>query len=204
VLDHGFLRELRAMTAERHIALVFDEIQCGLGRLGTLFAYETTGVVPDMVTLAKPLAGGLPMGAVLVNAEIAAAIQPGDHGTTFGGGPFVAHVAQHVCERVADPALLAHVRAVGAELGAGLQAIAARTGKVRAVRGAGLMWGLDTHEPAGTIVERARQAGLLVLTAGEHTLRLLPPLVVSSADVARGLALLEQAIAAGSPAEGLA
>jgi predicted acetylornithine/succinylornithine family transaminase len=204
VLDHGFLRELRALTAERRIALVFDEIQCGLGRLGTLFAYEATGVVPDMVTLAKPLAGGLPMGAVLVSAEIAAAVQPGDHGTTFGGGPFVAHVAQYVCERVADPALLAHVRAVGAELGAGLQAIAARAGKVRAVRGAGLMWGLDTHEPAGTIVERARQAGLLVLTAGEHTLRLLPPLVVSSADVARGLALLEQAIAAGSPAEGLA
>jgi acetylornithine/succinyldiaminopimelate/putrescine aminotransferase len=199
VLDHGLLRELRAITAERRIALVFDEIQCGLGRLGSLWAYETTGVVPDMVTLAKPLAGGLPMGAVLVNAEIAAAIQPGDHGTTFGGGPFVSAVALHVCERLGDPALLAHVRATGAVLRDGLAALAARTGKVRAMRGAGLMWGVDTHEPAAAIIERVRDAGLLVLSAGDHTLRLLPPLVISAEDVTRGLALLEAAIAAGKP-----
>jgi acetylornithine/succinyldiaminopimelate/putrescine aminotransferase len=198
VVDHGLLRELRAMTAERRIALVFDEIQCGIGRLGTFFAYETTGVVPDMVTLAKPLAGGLPMGAVLVNAAIAAAIQPGDHGTTFGGGPLVSNVALHVCERVADPAMLAHVREVGRVIGEGLAAIAERTGRIRAVRGAGLMWGADVHEPAGQIVERARAAGLLVLTAGDHTLRLLPPLVLTEADARRGLEILEAAIAAGT------
>ncbi len=190
VVDHGLLRELRAMTAERRIALVFDEIQSGLGRLGTLFAYETTGVVPDMVTLAKPLAGGLPMGAVLVNAEIAAAIQPGDHGTTFGGGPLVAAVAAYVLGRVADPALLAHVRDQGAWLGRALEGVAERTGRVRAVRGAGLMWGVDTHEPAAAVVERAREAGLLVLTAGEHTLRLLPPLVIARDDLARGVAVI--------------
>ena len=200
VVDPGLLRELRAMTAERRIALIFDEIQSGLGRLGTLFAYETTGVTPDMVTLAKPLAGGLPMGAVLVNAEIAAAVQPGDHGTTFGGGPLVAAVASYVLERVADPALLAHVREMGAFLREALEGVAARTGRVRAVRGAGLMWGIDTHEPAGAIVERAREAGLLVLTAGEHTLRLLPPLVIARDDLARGVGVLEQAIAAGAPA----
>ncbi|MGZ8379098.1 MAG: aspartate aminotransferase family protein [Gemmatirosa sp.] len=200
VVDHGLLRELRAMTAERQIALVFDEIQCGLGRLGTLWAYETTGVVPDMVTLAKPLAGGLPMGAVLVSADIAAAIQPGDHGTTFGGGPLVANVALHVCERLGDPALLAHVREQGAWMGEALRAMAERTGKVRAVRGAGLMWGIDTHEPAAQIVARARDAGLLILTAGDHTLRLLPPLVISRDDLARGLALLEQVI--GGESEG--
>ncbi len=197
VVDHGLLRELRAMTAERRIALVFDEIQCGLGRLGTLWAYETTGVVPDMITLAKPLAGGLPMGAVLVNAEIAAAIHPGDHGTTFGGGPLVANVALHVCERLGDPALLAHVREVGAWFGDALRAMAARTGKVRAVRGAGLMWGVDTHEPAGQIVARARDAGLLILTAGDHTLRLLPPLVISREDLARGLETIERIITEG-------
>ena len=197
VVDHGLLRELRAMTAERRIALIFDEIQCGLGRLGTFLAYETTGVVPDMVTLAKPLAGGLPMGAVLVNEAIAAAIQPGDHGTTFGGGPLVANVALHVCERLGDPALLAHVREQGAWLGDALRAMGARTGKVRAVRGAGLMWGVDTHEPAGQIVARARDAGLLVLTAGDHTLRILPPLVISRDDLARGLQLLEDVIVGG-------
>jgi predicted acetylornithine/succinylornithine family transaminase len=200
VVDPGFLRELRALTAARRVALVFDEIQCGLGRLGTLFAYEHAGVVPDMVTLAKPLAGGLPMGAVLVNAEIAAAVQPGDHGTTFGGGPLVAAAAEYVLDRVSDPALLAHVRAAGAWMRAALDGVAERTGRVRAVRGAGLMWGVDTHEPAGAIVERARDAGLLVLTAGEHTLRLLPPLVISEADLAEGVAALEAAIAAGAPA----
>ena len=200
VMDPGFLRELRALTAARRVALIFDEIQCGLGRLGALFAYETTGVVPDMVTLAKPLAGGLPMGAVLVNADVAAAVQPGDHGTTFGGGPLVAAAAEYVLGRVGDPALLAHVRAVGGYMRGALGALAERTGRVRAVRGAGLMWGVDTHEPAGAVVERARDAGLLVLTAGEHTLRLLPPLVVTEAELAEGLGVLEAAIAAGGGA----
>jgi predicted acetylornithine/succinylornithine family transaminase len=197
VVDAGLLRELRAMTEERRIALVFDEIQCGLGRMGTLFAYESVGVVPDMVTLAKPLAGGLPMGAILVNAEIAAAVKPGDHGTTFGGGPLVAHVANYVLDRIADPALLAHVRETGAWFGEQLEALKARTGKVRAVRGAGLMWGVDIHEPAGPVVERARQAGLLLVTAGEYTLRFLPPLVISREDLARGLAILEGVLTSG-------
>ena len=197
VVDPGFLRELRALTTERRVALIFDEIQCGLGRLGTFFAYEHAGVTPDMVTLAKPLAGGLPMGAVLVNAAIGGAIQAGDHGTTFGGGPFVSAVALHVVERLADPTFLAHVRHVGEVMHAGLVALGERTGRVRAVRGAGLMWGVDTHEPAAGIVERARHAGLLVLTAGEHTLRLLPPLVISAADVTRGIAVLEDVVAAG-------
>ena len=110
VLDHGFIRELRALTRERKVALIFDEIQCGMGRTGSLFAYEQIGVEPDMLTLAKPIAGGLPMGAVLLNERIAATMNAGDHGTTFGGGPFVASVALHVLERIADPSLLAHVQ----------------------------------------------------------------------------------------------
>src|SRR6185436_19089495 len=93
VLDSEFLQRLRTITEKRQIALIFDEIQCGLGRTGHLFAYENIGVTPDMLTLAKPMAGGLPMGAVLVSEEIASAIQPGDHGTTFGGGPLLAAVA---------------------------------------------------------------------------------------------------------------
>src|SRR6476469_3765930 len=113
VLDPGFLRELRAVTKARNIALILDEIQCGLGRTGTLFAYERAGIEPDMMTLAKPLAGGLPMGAILMTNEIAAAVKPGDHGTTFGGGPFVASVAMHVFERLSDPKLLEHVRTTG-------------------------------------------------------------------------------------------
>jgi acetylornithine/N-succinyldiaminopimelate aminotransferase len=194
VLDHGFVRELRALTRERQVALIFDEIQCGLGRTGSLFAYEQIGVEPDLLTLAKPIAGGLPMGVVLLNNRIASTMNAGDHGTTFGGGPFVASVALHVLERLADPAMLEHVKTVGAWMGSELQAISDRTGRVRAVRGVGLMWGLDVGEPAGDVVARAREAGLLVLTAGDHTLRLLPPLVASQGDLARGLAILEQVL----------
>jgi len=194
VLDSDFLRRLRAMTAEREIALIFDEIQCGLGRTGRLFAYENVGIVPDMLTLAKPLAGGLPMGAVLVSEEIGATIQPGDHGTTFGGGPLVAAVAEYVVDRLADPTLLEAVRENGSWLGEQLDALGRRSGKVRAIRGTGYIWGIDVVESASDIVKRGWDAGLLVLTAGEHTLRLLPPLVMDRANLTRGLQILEEII----------
>jgi acetylornithine/N-succinyldiaminopimelate aminotransferase len=195
VLDAEFLRGLRLLTKQRQVALIFDEIQCGLGRTGHLFAYEGIGVVPDMVTLAKPLAGGLPMGAVLVTNEIAKTLVAGDHGTTFGGGPFLASVALHVLDRVADPALLAHVRETGRWLGEQLRALGERSSLVRGVRGVGFMWGFDVSVPAAEIVARARDLGLIVITAGEHTVRLLPPLVATRADLARGLRLLEEALA---------
>jgi acetylornithine/N-succinyldiaminopimelate aminotransferase len=195
VLDSAFLEKLRTLTAKREIALIFDEIQCGLGRTGHLFAYERSGVVPDMLTLAKPLAGGLPMGAVLVSEEIATAIQPGDHGTTFGGGPLVSAVAAYVFERLSDPALLESVRENGAWLGEQLGAIARRSGKVRAIRGIGFIWGLDVLEPAGEIVKRGWDEGILMLTAGEHTLRILPPLIMDRDDLVRGLSIIEKIIA---------
>ena len=195
VLDPDFLQGIRAMTSKRDIALIYDEIQCGLGRTGTLFAYQNSGVVPDMLTLAKPLAGGLPMGAVLVSEEIAGAIQPGDHGTTFGGGPLVSAVAEHVLERLSDPTFLESVREKGVWLGEQLEAIARRSGKVRAIRGTGFIWGLDVVEPAGDIVKRGWDEGLLILTAGEHTLRILPPLVIDRDHLSRGLAIMEKILA---------
>jgi acetylornithine/N-succinyldiaminopimelate aminotransferase len=194
VLEPDFLQGLRKLTAKREIALIFDEIQCGLGRTGHLFAYENTGVVPDMLTLAKPLAGGLPMGAVLVSEEIGATIKPGDHGTTFGGGPLVAAVAVHVLDRLSDPSLLKAVRENGTWLGEQLDGIARRSGKVRAIRGTGFIWGLDVVDSANDIVKRGWEEGLLVLTAGEHTLRLLPPLVMDRDNLARGVSILEKII----------
>jgi predicted acetylornithine/succinylornithine family transaminase len=194
VLDGDFLRRLRAMTAEREIALIFDEIQCGLGRTGHFFAYESIGVVPDMLTLAKPLAGGLPMGAILVSDEIGDTIQAGDHGTTFGGGPLVAAVANYVVDRLSDPDLLKTVRDNGAWLGEQLDALARRSGKVRAIRGTGYIWGLDVVESANDIVKRGWENGLLVLTAGEHTVRILPPLVMHRNDLTRGLQILESIV----------
>lgn len=194
VLDDGFLRELRALTAERNVLPILDEIQCGYGRTGHFFAYEHTGIVPDLLTVAKPMAGGLPMGAVLLTQRVADAIQPGDHGTTFGGGPLVAHVANHVFDRLHDAAMLAQVRREGEWLGEQLAALASRSPKVRATRGRGLMWGVDVTEPAKDVVARALDRGLILVAAGEYTLRLLPPLVMSRADLAEGLALLETAI----------
>jgi len=194
VFDAGFLRELRAVTKARGIALILDEIQCGLGRTGTLFAYEQAGIEPDMVTLAKPLAGGLPMGAILMTDEIAQTIQPGDHGTTFGGGPFVSAVALHMLQRLSDPALLAHVREVGAWFGGELNEIAHRTSRIRQVRGVGFMWGVDVMGTAAHVVSEALAHGLLVCSAGDYTVRMLPPLVATQEELARGLQILEEVL----------
>ncbi|HET7456791.1 MAG TPA: acetylornithine/succinylornithine family transaminase [Gemmatimonadaceae bacterium] len=194
VLDAGWLRELRALTRERGVALVLDEIQCGLGRTGYFFAHESAGIEPDMVTLAKPLAGGLPMGAVLLAPHVAAAIQPGDHGTTFGGGPFVASVALHVVERLADPRLLEQVRENGEWLGEQLVALGERTGRIRAVRGTGLMWGIDTSASASEVVANALDARLLLCSAGNHTVRLLPPLTITRDELKVGVAVLEEVL----------
>jgi acetylornithine/succinyldiaminopimelate/putrescine aminotransferase len=192
VLDTGLVREVRALTKERDVALIFDEIQCGLGRTGTLFAYEHYGVEPDILTLAKPIAGGLPMGAVLVSEAIAATIKPGDHGTTFGGGPFVASVANHVLARLSDPALLRSVAENGAWFGKQLNDIARRTGRIRAVRGLGYIWGVDVMGMASHVVSEALAAGLLICSAGDYTVRLLPPLVMTRDELAIGLVILEE------------
>lgn len=195
VLEPQLLRFIRWITEERGIALIFDEIQCGLGRLGTFMGYERTGVTPDMVTIAKPLAGGLPMGAILVTGEIADTIKPGDHGTTFGGGPLVAAVANHVVRRIAEPAFLKTVRENGEWMSERLSSIARKSDRVRAIRGLGYMWGIDVVEPASEVVQRGWDEGLLVITAGDHTLRLLPPLVIERNDLERGLSILERIIA---------
>ena len=194
VLDADFIRRVRALTRERQIALIFDEVQCGLGRTGSLFAYQHFDVAPDLLTLAKPLAAGLPMGAVLLNGAIAATIQPGDHGTTFGGGPFVASVAEYVLDRLSDPALLEAVRENGAWLGAQLRELASRSDRIRAVRGLGYIWGVDVTGPAAQVVADSLAAGLLVCTAGEHTIRILPPLVATRDDLAQGIAVLERVL----------
>jgi acetylornithine/succinyldiaminopimelate/putrescine aminotransferase len=147
------------------------------------------------VTLAKTLAGGFPMGAVLLKESIAGALAPGDHATTFGGGPLVASVALDVVHALAQPDFLASVRRNGQWLETRLSDIAARSRRVRAVRGRGLMWGVELAEPAGPIVAAARERGLLVATAGPTVLRMLPPLVISPEDLARGIAILEGVLA---------
>jgi len=194
-VEPAFLAFLRELCDQKGAALIFDEVQCGLGRTGSLFAYEQAGVTPDMLTLAKPLAGGLPMGAVLVADRIAAALAPGDHATTFGGGPLVATVALEVLRTVADPDFLAEVRAKGAWLGQRLEQIAAKSPRVKAVRGRGLMWGIELAEPATRVLTAARERRLLVLTAGPNVIRIVPPLTISESDLERGVAILAEVLA---------
>lgn len=194
VMDAEFVRKVRELTRDRRVALIFDEVQCGLGRTGTLFAYQGLDVEPDLLTLAKPIAAGLPMGAVLINAEIADAVKPGDHGTTFGGGPFVARVAEYVLDRLRDPALLESVRENGAWFGGQLRELERCTGRIRGVRGLGYMWGIDVMGTAAHVVSEAQAAGLLVCGAGEYTVRILPPLIATRDELAQGIALLEQVL----------
>jgi len=196
-VESEFLAFLRDLCDEQGAALIFDEVQCGMGRTGTLLAFEQAGVMPDMVTLAKPLAGGLPMGAVLVSDRIAATLAPGDHATTFGGGPLVASVALEVVRTIADPDFLADVRSKGAWLGEQLSALARRAKRVRLARGRGLMWGLELAdgEVAAPLVAAARDRHLLVLTAGPTVIRLVPPLTVTRDELARGVAILEEVLA---------
>jgi len=188
----GFLRE---RCSETGTALVFDEVQCGLGRTGTLFASEPSGVVPDMYTLAKPLGGGLPMGAILVSDAIAAVLAPGDHATTFGGGPFVATVALDVLRTISEPDFLAAVRTKGEWLGTQLNRLAAGSPRVREARGRGLMWGLELNEVAAPVVAAARERHLLILTAGPTVIRIVPPLTITREELERGVTILEEVLA---------
>jgi acetylornithine/succinyldiaminopimelate/putrescine aminotransferase len=144
-----------------------------------------------MVTLAKALGAGLPMGAVLLNERIAAAIQPGDHATTFGGGPFVASVALAQWRVISDPEFLASVGAKGKWLGAKLEELALRHQEVVEVRGRGLIWGIELEGPVQGVIERALERGLLVISAGPNVIRLLPPLVIGYEELSRGLEILE-------------
>jgi len=190
-----FLAFLRERCDACGGALIFDEVQCGLGRTGTLFASEPSGVVPDMYTLAKPLGGGLPMGAILVSDAIAAALAPGDHATTFGGGPFVATVALEVVRTIAEPEFLAAVRAKGEWLVGRLRALATRSTRVKEARGRGLMWGLELTEAAAPFVAAARERHLLVLTAGANVIRIVPPLTITREELERGATILEEVLA---------
>jgi predicted acetylornithine/succinylornithine family transaminase len=178
-----FLAGLRQLCHETGSLLIFDEVQCGLGRTGALWAYQNYGLTPDMMTLAKPLAGGLPMGAILLTQAVANALEPGDHGSTFAGGPFICTVAQAVFSHISRPEFLAQVRLKGDYLAAKLQQVAAGSPLISQVRGKGLMWGLVTTIPAAEIVAEARAYGLIILVAGEKVVRLLPPLTISQAEL---------------------
>ncbi len=179
--DESFLRGLRELCDQHNALLIFDEVQCGLGRTGTLWAHQATGVTPDLLTAAKPLAGGLPMGAVLMTERVAGVMHPGDHGSTFAGSPLVTAVANAVLAQVNQPEFLAGVAQKGAYLRERLEEL--NSPLITEVRGKGLMIGMDLTIPASQIVDAGYRHGLLLVNAGPSTLRLVPPLIISHAEI---------------------
>lgn len=176
-----FLAKLRQLCDEHGALLIFDEVQCGLGRTGTLWAYEHYGITPDLMSLAKPLAAGLPMGACLMTEKVHSSLAAGDHGSTFAGGALVSSVAQSVVNRVSQPEFLAHVQQVGAYLMERLQELNAP--QIVEIRGKGLMVGLELNIPVAEVVSAGYEQGLLLVGAGVNTLRLVPPLIMEKSDV---------------------
>jgi predicted acetylornithine/succinylornithine family transaminase len=176
-----FLQGLRTLCDQHHALLIFDEVQCGLGRTGTLWAYQGYGVTPDLLTSAKPLAGGLPMGAVLMTQQVAEVMHAGDHGSTFAASPLVAAVANVVLQKVNEPAFLADVRQKGAYLMERLEEI--NSPCITAIRGKGLIVGADLTVSASEVVQAGYQHGLLLVNAGPNTLRLVPPLIISMGEI---------------------
>ena len=199
VATDAFLRAARRLCDEHDALLIFDEVQCGTGRVGTLFAFESFGIVPDVVTLAKALANGVPIGALLAGARAAGGFEPGDHGSTFGGSPLAAAAAlAHLKVRDAM-GLDAHVARRSSQLFALLGEVVSRhPATFGAARGKGLLAGLPMFEPyrAVDFVARARECGLLLGTAGGNTIRFAPPLIVSASDIERAVAILDDAASA--------
>ena len=198
VAPKDWLLALRRRCNEVGALLVFDEIQCGLGRTGRLWAHEESDVHPDLMTLAKPLAAGLPIGAVLMTEHVAGSVQPGSHGSTFGGGPVVCRAALEVLERVRQPEMLEEVVQKGERIRTRL---ASMTG-IEEVRGRGLLLGVRTPFPAPEVVAAAFEQRLLLVPAGKEIVRLLPPFVVRDAEIDEGLGRLARTLQSMEPGKG--
>jgi acetylornithine aminotransferase/acetylornithine/N-succinyldiaminopimelate aminotransferase len=191
-----FWNRARALATQHDALLIADEIQCGLGRTGRFFAYQKFSSKPDIALIAKPLAAGLPLGAILTAEDVAARVSPGMHGTTFGGGPLACAVALEFLKTVEDEKLLENIRLRGEELRDGLAKLAAKFGFIREIRGEGLMIGVELSVEGAPFVSEAMQRGLLINCTHDFTLRLLPPFIITGAQVREFLRLFEIVLAA--------
>ena len=199
--DLQYLRDLRTVADEFGLLLVFDEVQCGMGRSGKLFVHEWAEISPDVMALAKGLGSGFPVGAILASDKAAVGMTPGSHGSTFGGNPLAMSVCNAVLDVILEPGFLAHVEAVGEALREALQGMIERHPRVYAgLRGRGLILGLECRVPNGEIVAAAVEGGLLTVAAAENVVRLLPSLVIERPQVEEAVAILERVAAARAEA----
>jgi len=191
----GYLQEVRRACTDAGAVLIFDEIQTGAGRTGTFYAFEGERVVPDVVTLAKGLAGGVPIGAMLANEEVARGFEPGTHASTFGGNPFATAAALYVQRAIDELGLLERCREMGGHLGSALLRLAERRRpKTRGARGRGLLQGLIIDGDPVDLVARARAAGLLLSVAGANVVRFAPPLIVGAAEIDEAIEILDRVL----------
>lgn len=191
----GWIKELFKLCQKQGILFIVDEVQTGIGRTGTLFAYEQYDIEPDIITSAKALANGLPLGAMLGKTYLAASFGPGSHGSTFGGNPLALSVADKVLDLVKQPELMENVCQRGTQFFNGLKQISSK--KIIDIRGKGLMIGIELSDPLvlASVMNTLEKQGLLTLKAGKNVLRLLPPLTISQEEVALALAILEKVLA---------
>jgi len=194
-VSEAFWNRARALATQHGALLIADEIQCGLGRTGRCFAYQKFSSKPDIVLIAKPLAAGLPLGAILTTEDVASRVSAGMHGTTFGGGPLACATALEFLRIVEDENLLENIRARGSELREGLTKLATKFDFIRDVRGEGLMIGVELSVEGGPFVSEAMQRGLLINCTHDFTLRFLPPFLITRAQVREFLRLLELVLA---------
>jgi acetylornithine/N-succinyldiaminopimelate aminotransferase len=187
-----FLRECRSLADQHQAALIFDEIQCGLGRTGTIFAFQSFGVTPDIVTIAKPIAAGVPLGAFLSREPFASAISPGQHGTTFGGGPLACRVGLEYLAIVEEERLLENVVKVGEYLHQQLQSLLEKYAATVEIRGRGFIQGLVLDIPARPLVEQGLAEGVLFNVTQDTVLRFLPPFLLAEKHVDKGIRVLKK------------
>ena len=188
LLNSNFVQEVCNVCKEKDVLIIFDEVQCGLGRTGHIFCFQEFGVEADIITLAKGLGGGLPIGAILCNKKLSNTFTPGDHGSTFGGNPVVCAGALAVLDQICNDELLSSVQAKGKFIRQTLTK--SKLPLVKNIRGLGLMIGIEVSCPPDEIQKKALEKGLLILTAGKNVVRLLPPLTISEIEIKKGLAIL--------------
>jgi acetylornithine aminotransferase len=192
VADREYLKQVRDLCSKKDVLLMFDEIQTGMGRTGTLFAYEQLGVQPDIMTLAKGLGGGVPIGACLATDSVAKAFSPGSHASTFGGNPLACAAGLAVCRALLEGHVLDHARQMGEYFAKGLSDCKERHRVVREVRGLGLLQGMELDMDGKTIVSECLARGILINGTGEHVLRFVPPLIITQSEIDRLIDTLGQ------------